>query len=234
MNHWSWGRPLPRCSGSRSRVKEDLPGYQHQTPRSWWHTLSWPAQIRGGAGSLVGEGQGDWGQVQDVPRHHGRPEGRDRRHGEKAGCDSNFEQVPAKDELRDFQSHWSQEVPVSAGAAHVERASEEVAEAPEVLFAPEAAPVEAAPVQEVTVVSEEVAGTEPEVKETNEVSTLVEAHLQYLCWKLICWRTNKHWFVQTNKHCTPYLVSSNWTVALVCLNSSLNNLFSERGEFFLF
>ena len=43
------------------------------------------------------------------------------------------------------------------------------------MFAPEAAPVEAAPVQEVTVVSEEVAGTEPEVKETNEVSTLVEA-----------------------------------------------------------
>ena len=49
------------------------------------------------------------------------------------------------------------------------------------MFAPEAAPVEAAPVQEVTVVSKEVAGTEPEVKETNEVSTLVEAHLQYLC-----------------------------------------------------
>ena len=133
-----------------------------------------------------------------------------------------------------FRATEAKEVPVSAGAAHVERASEEVAEAPEVLFAPEAAPVEAAPVQEVTVVSEEVAGTEPEVKETNEVSTLVEAHLQYLCWKLICWRTNKHWFVQTNKHCTPYLVSRNWTVALVGLNSSLNNLLSERGEFFLF
>ena len=133
-----------------------------------------------------------------------------------------------------FRATEAKEVPVSAGATHVEGASEEVAEAPEVLFAPEAAPVEAAPVQEVTVVSEEVAGTEPEVNETNEVSTLVEAHLQYLCWKLICWRTNKHWFVQTNKHCTPYLVSSNWTVALVCLNSSLNNLFSERGEFFLF